>query len=483
MNAKSGETTLKSIPISCYTSIATFLNKVIMMKKIYLLAVFSLIVTGLFAQNKAVIDKIVGKVGNELILLSEIEEQYDLMREQQGTLPDGFRCNILENLLAQNLLLNQARLDSVIVSDEEVQAQLDARIEQILAYMNNDLEQFQAYYGQTVSEVKEQFREDLKNQLLVQRMRQQIIDEITVTPSEVKAFFKGIPADSLPYFNSEVEIGEVVYKPRVNEDQHKIAREKLEDIRKRIVEGGESFEELARVYSDDPGSARAGGDLGNQKRGTFVPEFEAAAYNLENGEISPIVETEFGFHLIQLIARRGNLIHTRHILIKPTITPADLELAQERLDSIRSFIVNDSLSFSVAVKRYSDDSQQSYNNDGNMVNPVTGNTFFEIGDLDPEIYFSIDTMQVGEISQPIAFQSPTGEVYYRIVKLKSRTDPHKANLLEDYSKIKDAALEAKRNTYINEWVHEKISTTFLAIDPVYNSCPNLQLWMIAANQP
>ncbi len=442
-----------------------------------------LMMAGLAAQNKEVIDKIVGKVGNELILLSEVEEQHNLMREQQGVLPEGFRCNVFENLLAQSLLLNQARLDSIEVSEEEVESQLNARLDQILAYMNNDVQQFIDYYGQSPAEVKESFREDLKNQILVQRMRQQIIDEIAVTPSEVKAFFRQIPLDSLPYFNSEVEIGEIVYVPQVNEEQRMLARTKLEDLRKRIVEGGESFEEISRVYSDDPGSARAGGDLGKQKRGTFVPEFEAAAYNLEKDEISPVIETEFGFHIIQLLQRSGNLIHVRHVLIKPTITQADLELAREQLDTIRSLIVSDSLSFSRAVKRFSDDKQQSSNNDGNLVNPLTGNTFFEIGDLDPEIYFTIDTMQVNEISQPFAFQSPTGETYYRLVVLKSRTNPHKANLQEDYSKIKGAALESKRSQYVDNWVREKISSTFLWIAPTYQSCSNLNLWLMTNSQP
>ncbi|MEL6865063.1 MAG: peptidylprolyl isomerase [Bacteroidota bacterium] len=447
------------------------------MKRIALIIALLTIALQGIAQDRAVIDQIIGKVGNELVLLSDVEQQYELIKDQQqGPLPDDIRCSIMENLMSQNLLLNQAKLDSILVTDEEVELQLDARIENILAYMNNDVQQFQDYYGQTVNEVREQFRIDLKNQLLIQRMRQDIITGITITPAEVKTFFNSIPVDSLPYFNSEVEVGEIVYKPQVNEEEREKARQKLVELRKRIVEGGEDFAEIASRYSQDPGSARAGGDLGRQKRGTFVPEFEAAAYNLNEGEISELVETEFGFHVIQLKERRGNLIDTRHILIKPEITKDDLVLAQETLDSIRQLVVNDSISFSLAVKRFSDENQQSFNNDGNMINPKTGNTFFEIGDLDPDVYFTIDTMQVDEVSNPFGFYAPTGETYFRVVILKSRTVPHKASLELDYSKIKEAALESKRSEFISSWVAEKVNSTYSWLATSFDGCPILDEW-------
>ncbi len=441
------------------------------------------IATFSWAQDRAVIDKVVAKVGSELVLLSEIEEQHALMSAQQGGLPEGARCMILDNLLAQRLMLNQARLDSVIVADEEVNAQLDARIERILAYMQGDVSQFEAYYGASINEVREQFREDLKNQILVERMQGQIMTNVKITPSEVKDFFNQIPKDSLPYFNSEVELGEIVYLPQVNEQEKEKAHQQLVDLRQRIVEGGEDFAELAAIYSDDPGSARAGGDLGWQKRNTFVPEFEAAAYNLEKDEISDIVESQFGFHLIQLIERRGNTIHTRHILVKPDITTDDLRLAKSKLDTVRQLVSTDSISFSKAVKEYSDEDAQSYNNDGNMVNPKSGNTFFETGDLDPDIYFAIDTMEVGTLSNPIEFLQPTGETAYRVVYLKSRTAPHKANLEQDYSKIQQAALESKKSVFINDWISERVDRTFIKIESNYHTCPNMINWKVQPTVP
>jgi peptidyl-prolyl cis-trans isomerase SurA len=436
---------------------------------------FCIGLTTTLAAQRATIDKVVGKVGSELLLLSEVEEQYALMASQNPNTPPSARCNVVDGMLTNKLLLNQAKLDSVEVSEEEVETQLNARIDRILTYMNNDVTQFEAYYGQTINEVKEQFREDLRGQILTDRMRAQIMKDVTVTPSEVKYFFNNIPNDSLPYFNSEVEISEIVYAPKVNAEEKAKAIEKLKQIRMRIVEGGEDFAALAQKFSDD-GSARGGGDLGWTRRGKFVPEFEAAAYNLEQNQISDIVESEFGFHLIQLLERRGNSIHVRHILFKPEVTDADLESARMRLDSVRQLVQKDSLSFSIAVKRFSDKNVQSYNNDGRMVNPASGNTFFEVGDLDPDIYFAIDTMEVGEVSAPVEFKGQTGETQYRLIKLQSRTAPHRASLQLDYFKIQQASIEAKKNEFINTWVNDKIYSTFVSIDPLYKGCPSLDKW-------
>ncbi|MCB0596332.1 MAG: peptidylprolyl isomerase [Lewinellaceae bacterium] len=451
------------------------------MKILYSFILSMLILGPSCLAQREIIDKVVATIGGELVLLSEVEEQHALMEAQSGVLPADARCNIMDQLMASKLLVNQAKLDSIEISDEEVEAQLDARIERILGFMNNDVTQFETYYGQTINEVKAQFREDLKSQILADRMRSQVMASVTVTPSEVKQFFSSIPLDSLPYFNSEVEVGEIVYKPEVNKEERQKTIEKLESIRQRIIDG-EDFAELAAKYSDD-GSARAGGDLGWAKRGKYVPEFEAAAFKLEKEEISPVVESEFGFHLIQMLERRGNSIHVRHILIKPELTDADLEKAKAHLDSVRQLLTTDSLTFSQAVKLYSNEDVQSYNNDGRMVNPATGNTFFEIGDLDPDIYFTIDTMEIGAISQPFQFRDQVGDVYFRIVKLQSRTKPHKANLKQDYSKIQKAAIESKKSEYISNWIKDKVEATYIDIDALYSACPVLDKWKVKDIRP
>ncbi len=437
----------------------------------------------LFAQ-KEVIDQVIANVGGEIILLSELEEQYALLLERQGTkLPADARCIVLDNLLTQALLVNQAKIDSVLVTEEEVEAQLNARIDQILEYMGGDITQFEDYYGQTVGEVKESFRDDLRNQLLADRMRAQSQQGISVTPAEVKSFFKKIPKDSLPYFDSEVEVGEIVMKPKVNAEEREKAIKQLEDLREQLVSGKAEFAALAQKFSDDFASARIGGDLGWTKRGKFVPEFEAAAYNLEENEISPVVESEFGFHIIQLLGRRGNSINTRHILIKPEITDNDLELTRAELDSVRHLLMDGKIQFSAAVKKFGYDQAQSFNNDGKMINPATGNNFFEIADLEPDVYFTIDTMKIGAYSQPWSFNDPRGESFFRIVQLQSRTEPHIASLAKDYSKIQAAAVEQKKAEFLATWIQQKVEATYVRIDEYYDNCAVLKKWLDSRNKP
>ncbi len=431
----------------------------------------------LIAQDRQLVDYVVSKVGDEIILLSDVELKFKYEEERRGYLPEEVKCNFLEQIMGEKLLVNQAKLDSVIVDDGMVEQQLSGRIDQILGMMNNDISQFESYYGKTVAEVRNEMREDLKSQLTAERMQSEVMANIQITPKEVKEYFDVIPKDSLPYFSSEVEVGEIVVNPKISPEERAKSIKKLEDIRARIL-AGEDFGELARLYSDDAGSARLGGDLGLQKRGTFVPAFEAAAYNLTEGELSEIIESEFGFHLIELLERRGNLIHTRHILIKPEITEADLEQTVAYLDSIRQIYQNDSVSFEEMVKRYSDEKVQSYNNGGRMLNPATGNTFFETAQLDVDIFFAIDTLEIGEMSAPIEFTKQTGEIAYRLILLQSRTKPHQANLSQDYTKIKNAAIEARKNSYLNDWLEEKVQSTYVEIAPTFLSgCPNLARWV------
>ncbi|MEO0338270.1 MAG: peptidylprolyl isomerase [Bacteroidota bacterium] len=434
-------------------------------------------VVGFATAQRMMIDRVLATIGGEIVLLSEVEEQNALMKDQGGPVPDDAKCYILEQLLANKLMINQAKLDSIIIGDEEVEAQLNARIEQILGYMNGDEKQFEAYYGQPVNEVKEQFRQDLKEKLMVDRMRGQIMADVAVTPSEVKEFFAKIPIDSLPYFNSEVELGEIVGVPVVNKEEEQKVIDQLNELRQMVIDSIETFEDLAARYGQD-GTRQVGGDLGWSVRGKFVQEFEAAAYKLSVGEISEPVETPFGYHLIQMIGRRGNSIRVRHILIRPEITDADLDLTRNFLDSVRQVLATDStLTFSYAVKRFSDEEQESYNNDGRMVNPATGNTFFEVGDLDPDIFFAQDTLEIDEISRPFEFRTRDGKTLFRMVKLQSRTRPHTANLAQDYSKVRQAAIESKRNEYINNWIDGRVSQTFIQINASQASCPNLQNWI------
>ncbi len=413
-------------------------------------------------QAQQQIDRVAAIVGNEVILVSDIEAQYKMMASKaQGMNTENLRCVLFDQLLSNAVLLAEADKDSIVVSEVEVEAQLDARIQQILGYMNNDPEQFKLYYGKTPEEAKNDMREDMRKQLIVQRMSQEIMAAVNITPKEVKSFFQQIPKDSLPYFSSEVEMAAIVIKPKVNAEEDKRAKTKAENILKQLREGG-NFAELAKMYSEDPGSGMKGGDLGITTRGTFVTEFEATAYQLDVGEISEVIKTEFGYHIIQLLERLGNNIHCRHILIKAKITDADVVQAEQEIDSIRTLILQDSLTFDQAIQRFSED-EFSKTRNGAILNPMSGEPYWELGDLEPEVYFAIEKLKTGEISDPVASKNPFGEAEFRIIKIRNRSIPHVANLGDDYSRILQAAKEEKKARFINEWVSNKIGDHYVEI--------------------
>ncbi len=446
------------------------------MKKITAIILFSTLAIMTFAQDKLVIDKVIAKVGGETILLSDVESQYAFAQAQAPSTEDsGFiKCQILEALIGQKMIIHQARLDSIIVAEDEVEAQLDFRISNVLRQMNGDEAFFEEYYGMTVDDMRDNLREELEQQLLAEKMQMELINDVNITPREVVEFYNSIPQDSLPYLNAEVEIGEIVAKPEVNEIERLKALQKILEIRKDIIDEKETFAELAQKYSDDPGSGAQGGELGFASRGTYVPEFEGAAYNLEQDEISEPVETKFGFHIIQMQERRGNKLKLRHILIKPNITFEDMEKAEAKLDSVKVLIDNDEIEWSKAVEKFSLEDAQSYNLGGRLQNPNTGKTFFQTSELPPEIYFAIEEMEVGDLSDPLEYTSPTGETEYRIIQLQARTKPHQVSLEQDYSKIQELAKESKKNMYFLQWVNEKLGETYINIDSSYLSCPNLE---------
>lgn len=436
--------------------------------------VLTLLPSFLLAQNdKAIIDRVVATIGGEIILLSEVQEQFSYAKQQTPDLPEEYQCISVQNLIVQKLLVNQAKLDSVDVREEEVETQLSARIDRLMLYFNQDSKAIEEFYGQTIDQIKAQTRSDMRSQILAERMQGKITEKATITPSEVKKFFKNIPKDSLPYFNAEVEIREIVYKPIVNATEFAKAKALADELRKRL-EAGEDFAALAKKYSDDPGSGSQGGDLGFVKRGTFVPEFEATAYKLDPGQLSSVIETEFGFHIIELLERRGNLIHCRHILVKPEISDKDLEIAQAKMDSIQQKISEGMMSFSMALKKFGDKNQQSFSNDGRVANPRTGNTFFEVTDLETDVFFALEGIKEGEVAKPFEAKGPDGSIYFRLIMLVSRSKPHQADLRQDYGKIQTAALEQKKAEFTEKWVLEKLRSTYLSVNNIYVDCPNLQ---------
>ncbi|MFC1733529.1 peptidylprolyl isomerase [candidate division KSB1 bacterium] len=427
------------------------------------------------AQEK-VADQIVAIVGGNIILFSDIENQYVQYRMQgeiKGTGP-RIKCQILENFLFQKLLLNQAQLDSMEVTDEQVESELDRRLRYYI-YQFGSREKFEEFYKKSVEEFKEEFKETIREQLLVQRMEAVITENVSVTPSEVKAYFNDIPEDSIPFIESEYEIGQIMKIPPVSETEKTKAFEKLNLLRKRILDG-EDFEALAGLYSDDPGSAEQGGKLPTFGRGEMYPEFEAVAFSLKSGEVSEILETKVGLHIIQMIKRKGEYVDVRHILIKPEVSTINLMNARLSLDSIVNLIDSDSLTFKEAADIYSDEENKT--SGGLMINQMTQTSKFAADDIDPAIFFVVDKMDVGDISKPVLMVTGEGRKAYRLLFLKSRTKPHKATLKEDYDRIQNAALEQKKYISIEKWIRNKIQTTFIHVVDDYDGCEFEHNWKI-----
>ncbi len=436
---------------------------------------FSLLSIQSFSQNK-VIDQVVAVVGKNAILASDIETQY-FQYKMQGNLPasgSSLKCQILENLLFQKLLLAQAEIDSVEVTEARVEAEINRRLRHFISQFGSQ-EKLEEFYDKSIIEIKEEFREIVKDQMLVESVRQQIAQETGITPSEVKSFFRKIPKDSIPLINSEVEISQIVIEPPMSLEEKLKVKERLEGFKTRILDG-ENFSTLAILYSDDPGSAKKGGELGMFGRGEMYTEFEAVAFSLQDGdELSEIFETDAGFHLVQLIERRGEYVNVRHILLQPKVSPYDLQKAQIKLDSIAALIKNDSISFEDAVKKYSDDPGKI--NGGIMVNQITGTSKFEEDQLDPQVLFVINNLKIGEISNPVPMKTFDGKDAYRLLRLDKRTLPHRANLSEDYDRIQNWALEDKKMDIINEWVKNKIRKSYVRINDKYKDCDFQYGWL------
>lgn len=429
----------------------------------------------LFAQEQGkIIDQVLAVVGGHIILESDIEAQYMQYRMQEEVTGSSttVKCEMLESMLYQKLLLNQAELDSVEVTEAQVEATLDQRLRYYIGLLGSP-EKFEEFYQKTIEEFKDELREQVKELLLVESVQEVITGEVKITPTEVKAFFKKIPEDSIPFVNSEVELAQIVKLPPINREETEKVKNKLQELRYRVL-NGENFATLAILYSEDPGSAKNGGELGLFGRGEMYPAFEAAAFSLEAGTVSEIIETEAGFHILQLIERRGEYINVRHILLRPKVSPFDLARAKVQLDSIANLIAEKKYTFDEAIIKFSDD--PSKNNGGLLINPMTKTSLFEMDQLDPKVSFVISKLEVGEISAPVQFQTEDTKDAYRILYLKKRTEPHQANLKQDYDRIQESALANKKQEVINDWIEDKASQTYVRINDSYKDCNFINQW-------
>ncbi len=419
------------------------------------------------AQEELIIDRIIAKVDNYIVLKSELERAY-LDYLSRGEFNTGnAKCQILQQLVVNKMLVAKAEIDSVIVDDSEVSQNLRRRMDYMIQQIGSE-DEIEKFYGKTVEQIEAELFDDIREQLTIQRMQSEITSKIKVTPSEVKRFFNGIPGDSLPYFSTEVTVGQIVNDPDPNQDQIDAVEQQLMSLRGRII-SGESFGVLARQYSEDPGTANNGGELPFFRRGELAPEFEATALTMEKGEISLPVQTDFGIHIIELMEKRGNTFKSRHILMTPKPSVSDVQKARDELDSIRNLLItDDSVVFRNIAKDFSED-ELTASTGGYFTSP-DGATRIAVEALDPNIFFTIDTMDVGEISPPIQFNKPDGSVSFRILFYEDRVAPHQANLKDDYQKIAEATMNKKRSIKLSEWYENARNDVYIEIISDYDYC-------------
>ncbi len=429
---------------------------------------FVLFVSPARAQEAQVIDRVVAVVGQNIILQSDIEAQYLQYRLQGGIKGDAksIRCEILEDLMFQKLMLNQAEMDSITVTDEQVNADVDRWIGYFISQVGSQ-ENLEKYYKKTMPEIREELFRVRRDNMLVEQVQQSVLANVEVTPSEVKRYYNEMSKDSIPMVNSKYEIAHLVKNPPITLEQKLEVKDKLYKMRKRIL-NGERFSTLALLYSEDPGSAKKGGELGFTGRGEFAPEFEAAAFNLRDGEISEVVETEYGFHIIQMIERRGDYVNVRHILLTVKVAPEALQEAYNELDSIAALINNDSITFDEAVRRFSDEKDRI--NGGILVNPMTGGTLFDASELDQQVSVVVNKMKVGDMSAPVPMKTSDNKDACRLIYLKKKTEPHKANLKDDYTVIRDLAMQKKREEIISKWIENKSGKAYIKVCDEFKDC-------------
>lgn len=444
-----------------------------------LLITFSvLLITLSTVKAQGTIDKIVAQVGDKIILKSDIEGQ-KLQAIQAGMkITPEIDCQVIEELMYQFLLVNQAKLDSVEVSDAQVDAEMENRLRMIESQIGSR-QKMEEFYGKTATQIKKEFRPIIKDQLLSQEMERQITSEITVTPREVREFFNTIHMDSIPLINSQLSFQQIVLYPDITNEDKERAKNKLSEIRDAIIKEGKSFSTQARIHSMDPGSAKLGGEI-NATRGMMVPQFEAAVFDLHVGDVSEVFETTYGFHILKLLERKGDDYKCQHILIIPEFANNALENAALRLDSCYNDLKSGKITWNEAVLKYSND-ETTKQNQGIITNPITGEQTWDMEDLnqvDQQIYLLTDNMEKGDISQPNLYMNQFERKQgIRIIRLMNRTAPHKANLDDDYSLIQKAAENDKKQKAISEWISAKINNAYVRIEKEYQDCNYKNNWL------
>ncbi len=432
-----------------------------------------------YAQPKKVLaDKIIAVVGDKIVLRSDVDNQLLDMQRQGMELPPNARCLSLEQAMGVKALVLQAEKDSLPVSDEEIAADIENQIRGFIN-MYGSKDELEKVAGRTVYQLKEDFKEGFRDRKLAGAMRNKIVENVRITPNEVKAYFDQIPRDSLAFYESEVEIGQIVVYPKASRDAEEYAVEQLRDFRHQLETGRRDMKTLAALYSDDPGSKDKAGQYEiNRNEKQWDPSFLAKAFTLKEGQVSAPFKTKFGYHIIQMMNRAGDDAVVRHILKIPQITKTEVRAAQQKLDSVRAKLIAGTLTFGEAVNKYSDDESSKFT--GGMRLNGEGGSYLTLDQLDKDLVVMMRSLQIGEFSQPTEFTDERGKKGVRVVFLKSRSEPHRENLKDDYNKISQRALEEKKNNILEKWFSEKIPTYYIKIDEEFHLCDELQKWLPAA---
>lgn len=451
-----------------------------MLKKNILLLIFSFgaiilgnaqIVSGGASNFGKTIDEIVAQVGDIPVLLSDIEAQRIQLQSEGREVDEMTNCNILEELLYQNLLLNQAKLDSIDITDGQVNAEMENRLRSLEQQIGSR-EKLEEFYGKTYTQIKEEFRDVIRDRMLSQEMEREIISDVEVSPSEVRMFFESIPKDSIPLINEKIAIQQIVIYPKITQSSRNDVIDKLNRWREDIIAGQRSFSAVATIHSEDLGSAKDGGKI-EATRGMMVKPFEAAAFSLEIGGISEVVETQYGYHIIQLVSRKGDDYTVRHILLSPEVGRQELTDAATLMDECYARLKKHEITWDQAVAAYSED-EETRQNQGSLSNPYTGDMYWDVANInqiDPQIFGLVNGLETGEISSPALYTDMRSRKDgVRVVRIKNRTEPHKANLKEDYNFIKRAAENNKKEEQILNWVNSKVGKTYVRFDEKYANC-------------
>lgn len=449
-------------------------------KKLYMFLVASCLSMVAFAQAKKVVaDKIIAVVGDKIVLKSDIDNSIQDMERQGMEVPDNARCLTLEQALGIKALVLQAEKDSLPVTEEEITADIDNQIRYFIgAYGSKD--KLEEISGKTVYQLKEDFKEGFRDRKLAAAMRNKIVEGIRITPKEVNIYFDKLPKDSLPFYESELQIGQIVRYPKASRDAEEYCVDQLKEFKVQLESGRKDMKTLAALYSDDPGSKDKAGEYElNRNEKQWDPVFMAKAFSLKEGQITPPFKTRFGYHIIQMISRAGDDATIRHILKIPQVTQTELKEGLDKLDTVRSKLVAETIQFSEAVNKYSDDEGSKFT--GGSLQNQEGGTSITIDQLDKDMVVMMKDLKVGQYSQPTEFTDPKGKKGVRVVYLRSRTEPHRENLRDDYNKIAQRALEEKKNDVLELWFNTKISSYYIMIDNDYKNCDEMKKWSNSTN--